>query len=340
MQYFFGILSGLILYKLYSFFFRDQVLDKYLEKVISNSTFKEVPELIKGETGYANNLDIKIFYEDLCKTENPKSTVLLINGSFESLIQWPDQLINNLLENDLRVVRFDNRGQGLSDWMSDWTKSKSYNLSDMALDALSVTNHLKIDKFHVIGYSMGGMISQILAINYPKNILSLTSIMSSAHLFDPESEKPESYRISQLRSMVYGYYNKKRELKKALKFHFKLSHLWVGNGNYVHNFQEQIDKVLFEIKKRNGYNSKVFLQHRKAIKNSGSRYSKLKKIKNPTLIIHGSDDPLIKLSHAKKMASLIHGCKFETILGMGHDFHKNFKNRINSIILSHILRNC
>ncbi|SVA78624.1 uncharacterized protein METZ01_LOCUS131478 [marine metagenome] len=248
-------------------------------------------------------------------------------------------MVRNILKNDFRVIRFDNRGLGMSDWIKDWSNSNSYSLNDMALDTLALANHLKLDKFHLIGYSMGGMISQILAINYPEKILSLTTLMSSGHVFDPEAEKADSKRLGQLRKMIYGYRNKKKELKKALKFHFKLSHLWVGSENYVHNQEKELEKVLYEIKKRNGYNKKAFYQHKKAIKNSGSRYSKLKKIKTPTLIIHGSDDPLIKASHSKKMASLIHGCKLYIIKGMGHDFNKNFKNRINSIILPHILRN-
>ena len=97
-------------------------------------------------------------------------------------------MISTILKNDFRIIRFDNRGLGMSDWMPNWSNSKSYNLNDMALDALSVTNHLKIDKFHLIGYSMGGMISQIIAINYPEKLLSLTTLMSTAHLFDPEAE--------------------------------------------------------------------------------------------------------------------------------------------------------
>jgi pimeloyl-ACP methyl ester carboxylesterase len=184
---------------------------------------------------------------------------------------------------------------------------------------------------------MGGMISQILAINYPEKILSLTSLMSSGHLFDPEAEMADSVKISQLRKMIWGYRNKKRSLKKALKFHFKLSHLWIGTENCIHNHEKELNKVLYEIKKRNGFNNKAFFQHKKAIKNSGSRYSKLKKILTPTLIIHGSDDSLIRPSHSKKMASLIHGSKLVIIKGMGHDFNKNFKNRINSIILPHIM---
>ncbi len=339
MQYILTFIIGLITFKVFHSLLNDNVLEKYIEKLISNATFKEIPELIKGKTGFANNLGIKIFYEDLCLSEKPISTIILINGSSESLIQWPDKMVRNFLINDFRVIRFDNRGLGMSDWIEDWSNSNSYSLNDMALDTLAVANHLNIDKFHLIGYSMGGMISQILAINYPEKILSLTTLMSSGHVFDPEAEKADSKRLGQLRKMIYGYRNKKKELKKALKFHFKLSHLWVGSENYVHNQEKELEKILYEIKKRNGYNKKAFYQHKKAIKNSGSRYSKLKKIKTPTLIIHGSDDPLVKASHSKKMASLIHGCKLYIIKGMGHDFNKNFKNRINSIILPHILRN-
>lgn len=330
---------GIVAFKEYLSLTKEDVLEDYIEKLISKARFKELPNLIKGKTGYANNVGVKIFYEDLCMCDDPISTVLLINGSSETLIQWPEQMIRTILKNNFRVIRFDNRGLGMSDWIPDWSKLNSYSLNDMALDALAVTNHLKVHKFHLIGYSMGGMISQILAINYPEKILSMTNLMSTGHLFDPEAEKADNKRLAQLRKMVFGYKNKKRKLNKALKFHFKLSHLWVGSGNYVHNHEKQLEKVLFEIKKRKGYNKNTFSQHKKAIKNSGSRYSKLKKILTPSLIIHGSDDPLIKASHSKKMASLIHGSKLVLINGMGHDFNKNFKNRIISIILPHILRN-
>ena len=339
LPYIAAFIVGLIVFKAYNSFTKESIIESYIEKLISNARFKQLPNLIKGKTGYANNIDVKIFYEDLCICENPIATVVLINGSSETLIQWPEQMIRTILKNNFRVIRFDNRGLGMSDWIDDWSNSNSYNLNDMALDALSVTNHLKVDKFHLIGYSMGGMISQVLAINYPNKILSMTTLMSTAHLFDPEAEKSDSKRLGELRKLTFTHRNKIRNLNKALKFHFKLSHLWVGSGNYVHNQEKELEKALFEIKKRKGYNKKTFYQHKKAIKNSGSRYSKLKKITTPTLIIHGCDDPLIKASHSKKMASLVHGSKLFLIKGMGHDFNKNFKNRIISIILPHILRN-
>ena len=317
---------------------KDNLIDSYIDKLISITKSKQIPTFVSKKTGYAKNIDVKIFYEDLCNIENPKGTVLLINGAAETMIQWPDQMIRTILKNGFRVIRFDNRGLGKSDWIKDWSKSNSYNLEEMARDALAVTSHLMIKKFHVIGYSTGGMIAQILAINHPEKIITMTNLMSTGYLLDPEAEKPDSKRINQLKKLIFSYRNKERNIDKVLKFHFKLDHLFVGSDNYVINYEKQIQKTLYEIKFRNGFNKKAFDQHRHAIKKSGSRYRKLKTITSPTLIIHGSDDTLIRPSHSNKIASLIHGSSLVIIKGMGHDFNKNFKNQINSIILPHILQ--
>ena len=332
------IISSFILGFYFNGLLKDGLNDSYIDKLISITKSKKIPVFISGQTGYAKNIDVKIFYEDLNFSENPKGTILLINGAAETMIQWPEQMIRTLLKNDFRVIRYDNRGLGQSDWIKKWSKRNDYNLEEMARDALAVTSHLMIEKFHIIGYSTGGMIGQILAINHPEKIKTLTNLMSSGYLFDPEAEKPDSKKIAMLRKLIFSYRNKERDIDKVLKFHFKLDHLWIGKDNYVHQQEKQIQKTLYEIKFRNGFNKKVFDQHRRAIKNSGSRYRKLKTIKVPTLLIHGSDDPLVKVSHSKKLASLIHGSRLVIIKGMGHDFNKNFKNRINSIILPHILQ--
>ena len=331
------IISSFILGFYFNGLLKDGLNDSYIDKLISITKSKKIPVFISGQTGYAKNIDVKIFYEDLNFSENPKGTILLINGAAETMIQWPEQMIRTLIKNDFRVIRYDNRGLGQSDWIKKWSKRNDYNLEEMARDALAVTSHLMIEKFHIIGYSTGGMIGQILAINHPEKIKTLTNLMSSGYLFDPEAEKPDSKKIAMLRKLIFSYRNKERDIDKVLKFHFKLDHLWIGKDNYVHQYEKQIQKTLYEIKFRNGFNKKVFDQHRRAIKNSGSRYRKLKTIKVPTLLIHGSDDPLVKVSHSKKLASLIHGSRLVIIKGMGHDFNKNFKNRINSIILPHIL---
>ena len=331
------IVSSFILGFYFNNLLKDELNDSYIDKLISITKSKQIPNFTDGKTGYAKNIDVKIFYEDLSFSENPKGTVVLINGAAETMIQWPDQMIRTILKNGFRVIRFDNRGLGKSDWIKDWSKSNSYNLDEMARDALAVTSHLMIKKFHVIGYSTGGMIAQILAINHPEKIITMTNLMSTGFLLDPEAEKPDSKRLNQLRKLIFSYRNKERNIDKVLKFHFKLDHLFVGSGNYVLDYTKQIQKTLYEIKFRNGFNKKAFDQHRHAIKKSGSRYRMLKTIGSPTLIIHGSDDTLIRPSHSKKIADLIHGSKLVFIKGMGHDFNKNFNNRINSIILPHIL---
>ena len=183
---------------------KDNLIDSYIDKLISITKSKQIPTFISEKTGYAKNIDVKIFYEDLCNIENPKGTVLLINGAAETMIQWPDQMIRTILKNGFRVIRFDNRGLGKSDWIKDWSKSNSYNLEEMARDALAVTSHLMIKKFHVIGYSTGGMIAQILAINHPEKIITMTNLMSTGYLLDPEAEKPDSKRINQLKKLIFS----------------------------------------------------------------------------------------------------------------------------------------
>ena len=244
------IISSFILGFYFNGLLKDGLNDSYIDKLISITRSKKIPVFISGQTGYAKNIDVKIFYEDLNFSENPKGTILLINGAAETMIQWPEQMIRTLIKNDFRVIRYDNRGLGQSDWIKKWSKRNDYNLEEMARDALAVTSHLMIEKFHVIGYSTGGMIGQILAINHPEKIKTLTNLMSSGYLFDPEAEKPDSKKIAMLRKLIFSYRNKERDIDKVLKFHFKLDHLWTGRDNYIHQYEKQIQKTLYEIKFR------------------------------------------------------------------------------------------
>jgi hypothetical protein len=89
---------------------KDNLIDSYIDKLISITKSKQIPNFTSEKTGYAKNIDVRIFYEDLCSVESPKGTVLLINGAAETMIQWPDQMIRTIVKNGFRVIRFDNRG--------------------------------------------------------------------------------------------------------------------------------------------------------------------------------------------------------------------------------------
>ena len=122
----------------------------------------------------ANN--IEIWYEEFGESTNP--TVLLIMGSGCQGIMWNMELINGIVNAGYHVIRFDNRDTGLSTWIDDFNATP-YSYEDMAADTIGLMDALNIEKAHIIGWSMGGMIAQIVAIHYPNRVLSLTSWMST-----------------------------------------------------------------------------------------------------------------------------------------------------------------
>lgn len=166
--------------------FKTKEFEFYFERLIANSKWRTLPELISRQTGHAFNGRIRIFYEKRLPTTQAKGTILLISRNAETMLFWPEAFLNALVDAGFEVVRFDHRGLGLSDWIRDSSKKKSYTLENMARDAMAVVDHLKVKKVHVIGASMGGMIAQRMAIDFPNVVASLTSIMSSGFHYDPQ----------------------------------------------------------------------------------------------------------------------------------------------------------
>ena len=114
-----------------------------------------VEEHITGITGTANNKGVSIFYNAIGKPE--KGNILLVNGHTQTLLDWPTYFFQPLVDAGYRVIRYDNRGVGMSDWMEGWNKTNVYTLEDMATDALAILDDLSIKKAHIIGVSMGAV---------------------------------------------------------------------------------------------------------------------------------------------------------------------------------------
>ena len=166
--------------------------------------------------GIAEVNDISGWWEDFGDSSNP--TVLLIMGANANAIQWTLDFINPLVEADFHVVRFDNRDVGKSTWLTTeptmvfsddgiTNKDVSYNLEDMAADAVALLDHLGIDKAHIVGASMGGMITQVIGLDHSERALSLTPIMSSpgAGLEDDTLSPPtESLMQGIMKSMEHN----------------------------------------------------------------------------------------------------------------------------------------
>ncbi len=291
-----------------------------------------LPELIKGQLGTANNQGIDIFYEAIGTSK--KGNILLINGHTQTILDWPSYFMQPLVEAGYRVIRYDNRGVGMSDWMAGWTKESGYTLEDMATDGVAVLDQLQIDQAHIIGMSMGGMIGQRLAISHQERVVSLTSIMSTGFYFDKSLvSTPRQFILDIGRiSLVYGRNLKTEEGK--LKLHLAIRRLLKGKGDYPFDNKYVLQKALYEVRKRRAYNMKATDQHSLAIKKSGSRYEGLKSLQLPVLLIHGTTDPLIPFTHAQKYATIIPTAKKLFIEGMGHDIPEvHAPKMIESILL-------
>ena len=171
-------------------------------------------KLMSYTEGYAENNGVKIFYRDYGPEEaNP---ILLVHGLGAQLVHWPEHLIEFLIKNGLRPITFDNRDSGLSSRFSHkpsivlgylryffrFPIKPEYSLNDMARDGINLLNHLDIDKAHILGTSMGGMISQILCAKYPQRVKTYTLIESTASVpgpFNGASKEVELYYALWLR---------------------------------------------------------------------------------------------------------------------------------------------
>ncbi|MFV2056178.1 MAG: alpha/beta fold hydrolase [Thiohalomonadales bacterium] len=297
----------------------------------------EVPELINGETGVANNSGVEIWYESMLTVEKPKATIVLSMGAFSGALAWPKYFYEPLLEAGYRVIRYDHRGLGMSDWISDWQIETAYTLEDMASDVIAILDRLNIDKAHIVGFSLGGMVGQSLAINYPQRILSLASISSSAFLDDPAlPDSSISLQINMLKlQLKYGLFPSEENTTDMI---VGINYLFKGDGADEIDVVGISQSVLYELRDRQGFNPAVWQQHNTAISKSGSRYNGLRNITAPTVVIHGSSDPVISIAHAKKYVDLIPGARVLWIKGMGHELPKSAMADISAAILTNIER--
>ena len=312
-------------------------LPKETDEIIEGILKNPLPEIVKGKTGFAKSQGLNIWYESISPKNPSKGAILLIMGISNDALGWPQKFIQSFVDSGYQVIRYDHRGTGMSDWVKNWDSKKPYSLADMAEDGIAVLNSLGIKKANIIGISMGGMIAQELAINHPDRVVSLTSMMSSGYIEDPDLTKISSSITWQLirTSLKYGIIGGE---KNMIKMHVSSRIILMGNATYALDTKEISEQVLYNIRKRNGYNSDVSKQHQGAVFLSGSRYEKLKLISFPTLIIHGKSDPFIPIDHGKKCVSVIPNADSLWLEDMVHDIPDNLTNTLTKKIITNFKR--
>lgn len=306
----------------------DQVIDEVLAE-------NNLPNFISGKTGIAKSGDINIWYESMMPEGTPKGTILLVMGYGTTALGWPAHFYQPFVDAGYHVIRYDNRGLGMSDWVKNWDKKNPYTLEDMAKDGVAILDSLGIEKAHIIGASMGGMIAQRMAISHAERVLTLTSIMSSGYMNDPELPPVhKSFRQNLLKLILK--YQIRPNSRKIAKFGVGIRLALKGDGPYEVDIKDAVQKALYERHKRRGSNPKVRDQHGAAIEASGSRLQELKHLKLPIAVIHGRPDPLVIFPHGKKSASMMPNAKTLWLDGMGHDMPKMYMPEIHKIIFKNL----
>jgi len=199
-----------------------------------------------------------------------------------------------------------------------WKKKNAYSLNDMAGDVPAILNELSIEKAHIVGVSMGGMIAQIVAIEFPEKTASLTSIMSSADIFDPELAPMSNEIIPKMIGSVlkHGFFGSK---KGQIKRQIIQKRILMGNGTGDIDAKTMAQTAIYNLKKRDGYKLLSARHHFQAMSTSTSRLEALSKLNIPILVIHGVNDPVIPIEHSKKLVQSLEKTESLWVENMGHD---------------------
>lgn len=301
-------------------------------EIIEDIITSEVPELVKGKTGYIVNDGTKVWYESILPKDTSKGAILLFMGISNDALGWPQTFIDRLVNSGYQVIRFDYRGTGLSDWIENW-EEQPYSLKDLANDGKEILDSLKIEKANLLGISLGGMVAQEFAINFPERTNTLTSLMSSGNILDKELPPISKEIVFKLvkTSIRYGVI---RSEKNTIKLHLSSRIILQGEAKYDIDVKGTATQVLYNLRKRRGYNPNVSSQHHEATYRSGSRYEKLKRLEMPVLIMHGLNDPFIPIEHSKKMATIIPDPRTKWFENMGHDIPINLTDEICEEIIT------
>jgi pimeloyl-ACP methyl ester carboxylesterase len=256
----------------------------------------------------------------------------MVMGLNSQLIYWPQPLVDAIVDAGYRVIRFDNRDSGRTEWLAN--PPLAYSLANMAKDATRLLDHLGIDSAHVVGASMGGMISQRLAIDHPARVRSLCSIMSTTG--NPEVGGAEEGVYEE---MVKPIPSDPEEAIDQVVGLFTL----IGSKTYA--AEEEPNRRAFATA---GHNRSLGhpgggVRQITAILAGGDRTEALQKLTVPTLVIHGNEDPLINISGGRATRDAIPGAKWlgdaeNGIVGMGHDLPTPVLDGIAAGFIAHLER--
>jgi pimeloyl-ACP methyl ester carboxylesterase len=269
----------------------------------------------------ANGIAIEV--EDTGEADRP--AVLLVMGLGMQLVAWPDAFVQGLHEDGWRVVRFDNGDAGLSQHFPElgvpnvviesvrhrlgMRMQAPYTLHDMAADAVGVLDALDIGRAHVVGVSLGGMVAQRMAVAAPQRVLSLASIMSSSGARYLPGPRPQVWRAMTRRPAGTS--------EDALVEHTIQLLRTIASPAFPHDEQQVRERLRQAL--RRSVNPGGVVRQMVAVASDSHRADELARIAAPTLVVHGTDDPMVPFPCGHDTARRIPGARLVPVRGMGHD---------------------
>lgn len=269
--------------------------------------------------------EIELFTQSFGNNDNP--AILLIAGATVSMLYWDKEFCQKLADKGLFVIRYDNRDVGKSTFYEPGTTP--YDITNLTDDAITILDDYKIDKAHLVGMSLGGLISQIAAIKYPNRIKSLT-LMSTGPWGDSDPSIPEmDTRIIEHHGnaetvdwtnedSVVNYMVKGFALMSGRKMFDK-----VRNEKYIRD----------EFNRANNY---ISMFNHATLQGGEEFWNRINEINQPTLIIHGTDDKIWHFKNSGVLLEKIKNSKLITLEGTGHEIHFDDWNTIVDGIINHI----
>ncbi len=268
--------------------------------------------------------------------------VLLIMGLASQMTAWPADFTDKLNQAGYRTIRFDSRDIGLS----EKTKNKKtpkivphmilrqfgikglapYDLKDMAKDAIGILDHLNIEKAHILGVSMGGMISQVLASEHPHRVLSLTPIMTSTN--NRTLPRPSKEVSKMLVALPRSSGNRDQVIEGTIAFWNVIG--TQNSGSEPHEVRERIEAAYDR-----SYNPSGAKYQISAIIDTGDLRRFARRVKAPTLVIHGKADVLVPYQCGEDVAQQIPQASLKLLDDMGHDLPKKHISTLTDWIISH-----
>lgn len=290
-------------------------------------------------TRYADVGEVRLAYQRVGSERDP--ALLLVMGLGGQLIHWPDEVVARLCQQGFRVIRFDNRDVGLSSWRRPapvinlgyevlryrlgLSLGAPYQLRDMAGDALGLMNSLGVEVFHVLGASMGGMIAQHLADLAPQRVLSLTLVMTSSGAQGLPA--PSDELVALLARREAG--SREAALQQQVELLAAL-----GSPAVQDERRQLLEQA--QIAYERAFNPEGVQRQLLAILAESSRVELLNRLQVPTLVVHGTADPLLPVMHGVHVAAHIKGAELRLIPGLAHRFQDAFREPLLAAVLPHL----